>query len=315
MIWQKHGLLLSTNDFNSSLTHCVLPFIHSSSLTNCHYLYFSSRNQQNHASTFRLKVSFAEGIQIDHSTRELILTPGDTGFFDQHGAIGSSLIEINNKKFLYYIGWTQGHEPPLFYASIGLATSSNNGISFEKHSNAPLIPRSEVNPLLMTSPYIFKDSDNLYKMVYISGVKWERISGKLSSKYRICSAESRDALEWFNLGKVLIDFENDETNFARPWIIKLNSLYVMFYSYKSLHHEYKLGMSVSENFIDWKRLDHKISVSLGQENDFDNKMMCYPSIFVHNNTIYLFYNGNAFGKDGVGYLTADLNEFKKLVSF
>lgn len=315
MIWNKNGLILSANDFSDSLTHTVLPFINWSEVERSYFLYYSSRNHQNHASTYRMKISFSGGIQVEHSSRELVLSPGDIGFFDQHGAIGSSIIEVNGLNYLYYIGWTQGHESPLFYASVGLAISKDYGLTYEKHSNAPFIPRSRENPLLMTSPHIFKDGEDLYRMVYISGVKWKKVNGKLLSYYRICSAKSNNGLDWFEMGKVLIDFDIGETHFARPWVLKCGEIYVLFYSFKGSKHDYRLGMATSTDFVEWKRCDNKISINFGEEGDFDCEMMCYPSISVLEDTLYLFYNGNRFGRDGIGYLTAELSDLYELINY
>jgi hypothetical protein len=134
------------------------------------------------------------------------------------------------------------------------------------------------------------------------------------SYYRICSAKSQDGIDWYDLGKVLIDFDSGETNFARPSVFKRGSTYVMFYSYKGSKHDYRIGMATSVDFIVWKRCDHKLSLNLGRKSDFDSEMMCYPSVFISENTLYLFYCGNNFGRDGIGYLTADVSEFDNFIS-
>ena len=37
------------------------------------------------------------------------------------------------------------------------------------------------------------------------------------------------------------------------------------------------------------------------ENDFDSEMICYGKVFRHGDRTYLFYSGNHFGMDGIGW--------------
>jgi len=36
------------------------------------------------------------------------------------------------------------------------------------------------------------------------------------------------------------------------------------------------------------------------ESGFDSEMVCYPFVFVREDKRYLLYNGNAFGREGIG---------------
>ena len=36
-------------------------------------------------------------------------------------------------------------------------------------------------------------------------------------------------------------------------------------------------------------------------NGWDSEMVCYPYIFTYCENKYMFYNGNGFGKTGIGY--------------
>ena len=128
-------------------------------------------------------------------------------------------MKVENLHYLYYIGWTRGHIEPLFYAGIGLAISDDGCKTFQKHGNVPIIPRDSNNPLLMTSPCVFKDA-NIYRMVYVSGLKWVLENNKLQSHYRICSAISNDGVFWTDTGRVLINCSEKYTNYARPWVTK-----------------------------------------------------------------------------------------------
>ena len=299
--WDKKGLIYKPDKYSKWPTHAVLPFIDKQE--DKYYMYFGSRTKDNVAYSFRAEFDYKNNKILSHSKKP-ILKPGEIGCFDQHGAISSSIVSIDNLKYLYYIGWTKGHEPPLFYASIGLAISENSGKSFRKVSKAPIIPRDDKNPILMTSPHVIY-VNNYFYMAYISGVKWEKINGDLKSFYRICSAESKNGFEWYNTGNVLIDLKDQETNHARPWIINYQNNFHMFFSKKSNLSQYNFGYASSKDLNNWVRDDTKIKMK-GNESSFDSEMICYPSVSKIEKKLYLFYNGNKFGFDGAGLATLNL---------
>jgi hypothetical protein len=37
---------------------------------------------------------------------------------------------------------------------------------------------------------------------------------------------------------------------------------------------------------------------------FDSGMVCYPYVVLHGKKKYMFYNGNSFGRDGIGLAVA-----------
>ena len=306
--WFHHGLIYTPDNKSIWPTHGVLPFLYD--FNGQSLLFFASRTTDNVASSFISSFDYQQKICYRTSDSP-ILSPGKIGFFDQHGAIASSIIEVNDCHYLYYIGWTRGHVEPLFYACIGLAISNDGCKTFEKYGNVPLIPRDSRNPLLMTSPCVFKD-DNIYRMVYISGLKWVLEKGKLQSHYRICSAVSNDGFYWTDTGRVLINCSNKYTNYARPWVIKINDIYVMFYSFSSKNSPYQIGASISRDFISWLDVTSLLDITKSGL-PFDSTMMCYPSVDIFNGQVRIFYNGNYFGRDGFALLSCPYDEFKELV--
>jgi len=136
-------------------------------------------------------------------------------------------------------------------------------------------------------------------MNYVSGVKWNRNkSGELQSYYHIKSAIANDPFEWERKGKVAIDFKENETNIARPSVIKIGNKYFMWYSYIANGNKYRIGMAVSSDAKNWQRKDNLSGIHPGDQ--WTKKMICYPSIFKKNGCIYMLYNGDDFGLKGFG---------------
>ena len=74
----------------------------------------------------------------------------------------------------------------------GLAISKDNGSSFKRFSEAPIIERNRVNPLINTSPFVISITDNLYYMYYVAGVEWVH---KDLPKYNIQLAISKNGID------------------------------------------------------------------------------------------------------------------------
>ena len=100
LIFKKKGLIYEPDKTSIYPTHAVLPFINQSNKNS--YLHFASRDIDNKAHSFRVEIEDNLSFRIK-SKPSLLLKPGDIGFFDQHGAISSSIIDYHNKKFMYYV--------------------------------------------------------------------------------------------------------------------------------------------------------------------------------------------------------------------
>ena len=69
---------------------------------------------------------------------------------------------------------------------------------------------------------------------------------------------------------------------------------------------YKIGYAHSPNGIDWERND-SLSGLTQPETGWDSEMQAYPYIFKAEKRLLLFYNGNEFGKHGIGYAEMKLD--------
>jgi predicted GH43/DUF377 family glycosyl hydrolase len=299
MRWEKKGLIYQPDKAISWMySHCQLP------VADCiggdiYRVYFASRTLQQRSHIGFVEIDITNPSTIIKVSKEPVLKPGLIGCFDEHGVYPSSIVNFKGKKYLYYIGWNQGIKAPLFYASIGLATSEDNGKSFNRVHEAPIMARSNYDPCLVTSPHVYIE-DGIWRMTYVSGVKWEEINGKLKSFYHIKYAESKDGINWNREGIISVDFKNEtETNIARSWVIKEDGIYKMWYSYALPPRLYRIGYAESLDGKRFVRQDNLAGLDVS-DGGFDSEMMCYPNIIIHKKKKYMFYNGNNFGQEGFG---------------
>lgn len=263
-------------------------------------VFFASRdtNQRSHVAYTDLAISAdGERVHVERISSEPTLAPGLCGNFDEHGVYPSCVVRQNGLLYLYFIGWNQGVEAPLFYASIGLATSAN-GTRFERESLAPLLARSEHDPCLVTSPHVYVEGER-WRMSYVSGVKWSRNSdGRLQSHYHIKLAEGSGPREWKRRGRIAIDFGPGETNIARSAVITGGKVpYRMWFSYvHSSIGKYRIGYAESAEGETWVRKDDAAGISLDDEHC--REMICYPAIFQMAGKHFMVYNGDRYGEAG-----------------
>ena len=290
--WKKEGLILRPNPKIWWLqSHAMIPVPYMIEPNICK-VYFSGRDKNNVSHIGYFIVDLENPNKIIELSQDPVLSPGDRGCFDDNGVTPSSVIKIGGDIFMYYIGWNPGFNVRMHLFG-GLAISNDDGKTFERYSRAPIIERNRVNPFLNTAPNVIKDSCG-YRMYYVSGVRWIH---KDLPMYNIQIAYSDDGINWNRDGRVAVDFRNsEEMALARPWVIKKNGLYRMWFSYKDNWESgstYRIGYASSSDGDNWTRLDDKVGISVSE-------MIEYAAVIPYNKMLYMFYNGNNYGYDGVG---------------
>lgn len=240
-----------------------------------------------------------------------ILERGRKGTFDENGIIPSYFIKKDYLLYFYYAGWSQCRNVP-YKNFTGLAISNDNGITFEKYSEAPVFTLNKFDPLSATGPCII-ERNNMYLAIYSTGIDWLEIDGKLEHTYLLTYAISDDAINWKPSGKLILNPENEFVAHCKPTIIKYNDIYHMWFSKRGSHNfrisganSYRLGYAYSTDLINWIRDDTKAGIDVSEEG-WDSEMICYPHIVKNEEKYLMFYNGNGFGKSGFGYAELELD--------
>ena len=174
-------------------------------------------------------------------------------------------------------------------------------------SDGPIFDRTINDPISVSNQTIIIEK-GVWKMWYMSFTKWEIIDKIAEPFYVIKYAESNDGIKWFSDGTVCIDVVSpDEGGIARPFVLKENGIYKMWYSYrkgknyrKDKSQSYRIGYGESKDGINWYRMDDKAGIDIS-ESGWDSEMIAYPNIYQHKGRIYMLYNGNNFGMSGIGY--------------
>lgn len=295
MEWIKKGLIFKPEfDFNWMKNYSWVPTVDQID-NDVFKVYFGGRNADNMTQTGWFVVDITKPEKILAVSEEPVLKLGPLGSFDDSLILGCSLVNHNELKYLYYVAWMQGKRVR-YYPTLGLAISSDKGDTFKKYSRAPLIERSDNEPYGMASPFVLFD-DGVWRLWYASYRRWEIRNNEPWSHYEIRYAESIDGIGWVCKGKRCIGSENHEA-VARPYVLKENGIFKMWYCYRIKYGNYKIGYAESKNAEDWELLPEKVGIDLSDSGP-DSEMMAYPCVFNHRGKKYMLYNGNDFGKNGI----------------
>lgn len=230
--------------------------------------------------------------QVQEVNCEPILKLGEQGSFDDSGTSIGCMIKHNDSWYLYYLGWNLANNVP-FRNSIGLAIERNG--KFSKISEGPILDRSTIDPITLSYPYILK-INNKFKMWYGSHKYWGG-KGPNDMNHCIKYAESEDGIEWSRKGTICLDTDSNDYAFSRPCVIFENDIYKMWYSHRGTN--YRIGYATSFDGVTWSRKDHEVGIDV-TNSSFDSEMIEYPFIFDHQGERYMIYNGNDYGKTGLG---------------
>jgi len=243
---------------------------------------------------------------LGYSEHEVIPL-GKLGCFDEHGIFPLSPMTVGDKVY----GYTNGISRRVSVAvetGVGLAVSTDQGKTYKKFGDGPLLSATTYEPFLVGDPFVRKFGDTFH-MFYLFGKKWSEANDAHASErvYKIGHAVSDDGIDWRKMGESIIADKIDENECqALPTVIKIGTRYHMYFCYRHMAgfrtekgKGYQIGYAYSDDLVHWMRDDEQAGIALSDKG-WDSDMMCYPNIFACNNNVYLLYNGNNFGRDGFG---------------
>jgi hypothetical protein len=305
MKWRKLGLIFNTaNNHDWMTSHACLPLPAKVSETVLR-IYFATRSKQNKSAITFIEVEADDPARILYVHDKPVLSPGKLGAFDDDGVGPYSIVTEGSTKYLYYGGVNACVTVP-YRNAIGLAVSKDNGLTFERVCEGPVVDRNQQEPYFTAAADVMHSGDH-WQMWYGSATGWHVIQGKSEPRYQIKYAHSSDGINWSRDNITCIDYILEGEANVRPCVILEDGLYKMWYCYRgSLNYRtdkaqsYRLGYAESSDGIKWTRKDEDVGIARSDEG-WDSVMLCYPYLYQHRGRKYLFYNGNGFGESGFGY--------------
>jgi hypothetical protein len=291
-------------EWMNSHAQCPFPLVLPDGLR----VYFSTRNAADETGQYVSRTGWAEfdsNFQVKNISQTPALDVGPIGSFDEHGAMGTSVIVRDGRYLMYYGGWSRRASVPYDWA-IGLAESSD-GLSFSRSFSGPILGASPDQPYLLACP-IVQSMESGMSMRHLAGDAWISGGDRAESVYSLRSAHSEDGVHWYRDSTPLVTkLTADECQTgASVWENEVGSH--MLFSFRrgsrfrgkfSSSRGYRLGYAQSSDGKVWHRDDGVITV-LEPRARFYERSMAYPYVFSWMGEMWVLYCGNDFGTGGFG---------------
>jgi len=275
-------------------------------------IFFSTRAVDHGNGKYRSHVAFVDMNKdlrtIIHVSAQPVIKLGGLGSFDEHGIFPMNVVAHNGIVLGYTCGWSRRVSTSV-ETSIGLAMSRDNGLTFEKFGEGPVLGASLREPFLVGDGFV-RIIEDTFHMWYIFGTEWKRFSANSAPDrtYKIGHATSSDGVHWIKeeARQIIVDRLGPDESQALPTVIEIDNRHHMFFCYRESSdfrsnpaRGYRIGHAYSDDLRNWCREDDDPRIQ-SSEGSWDSDMMCYPNAFWCEDRVYLLYNGNGFGRRGFG---------------
>lgn len=280
-------------------------------------IYFSTRSRDD-SKKFLSQVAY---VDMDRGLRSVIrvsqhevIPLGNLGCFDEHGIFPFHVTRDQARILAYTTGWSRRTSVSV-ETGIGLAVSEDEGRTFRKLGDGPIVTASLSEPFLVGDAFV-RFFEGQFHMWYIYGREWRKFAADAQPDriYKIGHATSDNGIDWKRCeGKQIIpDALGPDESQALPSVLKHGDTYHMVFCYRESFdfretkgRGYRLGYAKSADLKNWERIDSGFSTGQN-EGQWDSDMQAYPHLFSVDDRVVLLYNGNQFGRFGFGALELSL---------
>jgi predicted GH43/DUF377 family glycosyl hydrolase len=242
-------------------------------------------------------VSGEDPSRVLRVSKEPVLDIGAPGAFDENGVVPCAVVEQNGLLHLFYAGYQLGRKVKFFVFG-GMAVSEDGGETFRRHSLVPVCDRTGDELFFRVIHSMMLDGGR-WRAWYGGGSEFEIEGDTQYPRYNIRHAFSPDGIHLEPEYEVCIDMRVGEHRVGRPYVIKEGGLYRMFFSAGTKKDGYRLAYAESLDGSRWTRSE-EVGIEVS-EAGWDSRMQAYPAVVRYGDAVYMFYNGNDYGRDGFGY--------------
>lgn len=242
-------------------------------------------------------LSAASPTRVLGVSRDPVLDIGAPGAFDENGVVPCAIVQRPEGLYLYYAGYQLGQRVR-FTVYGGLALSTDGGETFTRYSRVPITDRTD-DELLFRVIHTMMFDGGRWRAWYGAGSEFNVVADRQLPIYDIRHAEAPNGLTLDRKYELCIGLEGREHRVGRPYVIKHDGAYKMFFATGTATEGYRLAYAVSADGLNWERRQDELGIGISSSG-WDSAMQAYPSVVVYNDTAYLFYNGNNYGDEGFG---------------
>ncbi len=297
MKWEKKGIIFDPKGKFDWAVHTALqptPIILDDKAIR---VYAGFRNEEGISRIGWIDFDINDPTKVLQYSYKPALDIGLPGTFDDNGVVPTVIVKRGDELYLYYAGY-QIVKNVRFLVLCGLAISNDNGNTFKRYKNTPVLERTDTEFLFRVIHSILFE-DGVWKVWYGAGSHFMNGDNKTLPVYDIRYMESKDGVVFPDKGEIAIQNGANEHRVGRPYVVRRGDKYQMYFGASKISEIYRLAYAESRDGRNWKRKDEELDL-VDSNDDFDSEMSAYPSVINVNNKTYMFYNGNEYGKHGIG---------------
>jgi len=312
MNWEKIGKIFDPTNY--SLSNNCREFAQSPQVLlfdDFIRVYFSTR-EKDETGKYLSHIAFVDlnkKFEVIGVAKNTVLKLGNLGCYDEHGIFPLNILKTKDKLFGFVGGWNRRVSVSID-GSIGVAISHDDGLTFQRTGDGPVVTTSVNEPFLIGDPFV-QIYNGIFHMWYIFGTTWKRYTPDTQPDriYKIGHAISSDGINWSKTTEgqqIVTDSLDSDESQALPTVIKIHDMYHMYFCYRQSmdfrtdrDRGYRIGHAYSRDLISWTRDDAGVGIDV-TEGAWDSDMLCYPHVFEMDGDVYMMYNGNEFGRYGFG---------------
>jgi hypothetical protein len=296
MRWRKLGLIPGADGSHPWASHSALqptPLLLGDTIR----LFVGFRDGEGRASVAFIDVDAERPTRVVRVAEEPALALGAPDAFDRDGVVPCAIVADDSRLRLYYAGYEQRPDVR-FRVFGGLAASEDGGESFVRLYDEPITGPVPGETLFRVIHSIRREGD-LWRAWYGAGDAF--IDGRDTTRpvYDIRYMESPDGISFPDQGRVVVPLGDGEHRVGRPYVVEGGPGYQMFFGGATDERGYRLAFADSADGLEWKRRDQEIGLD-PSPGGFDSAMIGYPAVVDVGPKRYVFYNGDDYGRAGVG---------------
>lgn len=298
MKWRKQGLIYCPDGTSAWAHRYALqptPLLRGDVIR----VYVGFRDQAGVGRVGFVEVAASNPSHILRVSERPVLDIGVPGTFDENGVVPCALVPRSDGLYLYYAGYQLGRKVR-FYVFGGLAISRDEGDSFSRYSQVPVVDRTHDEFLFRVIHSVMLEKGT-WRIWYGGGNRFLPGEDKTHAVYDIRYMESQNGIQFPDTGVVCVPTRGqDEHRLGRPYVFSEGGIYRMFYGIGTVSKGYRMGYAESTDGYDWVRKDQEVGIDVA-ESGWDSRMVGYPAVIRYGDRTYMFYTGNNMGETGFGY--------------
>jgi hypothetical protein len=256
-------------------------------------IFFNSRDSENRSSIY--SIDFFDGkLEPDYDSVRLQHLHGVKDSYFSDGISIGQLFTFDGERRLSIMGW-KNYRNKHWEGRVGFISLGKNGNLMQLNSE-PWMDLDAEDPISLSYPAIYSHNDS-FKIWYGSTIQWDTGNGEMLHILKEATMTKNGAV--IKSGNKIPYVLGTAQAFSRPAIVAIGKNHLMAYSFRGEGTKYRIGFMVLEDTNSASHLGG-IPPLLTTKNEWESDMVEYPSFFSFKNQLFMLYNGNSFGKTGIG---------------